>query len=413
MNNNTVYWIWFVNSLGYNNPKYKKVFEMYNSIEDFYKGGEKEWKSCRIFTYKEINSLNKSKLSDARNIISKSIALGYSILTFEDEEYPECLYNIYSPPAVLYVSGELPDIDNRLSIAIVGARRPREYGIRHSYNIAYNLSKAGVTVVSGGALGVDCASHRGALNAQGVTVCVLGCGINADYLRDNAQMRRNITYKGAVISEYPPDTPPKSFHFPERNRIISALSDGVVIIEAGEKSGSLITANFALEQGKELFALMAAADSKFDLGSNKLIKEGCAIPITDYKDIIRAFDNVYVTNSIDEYSATKEEIDVIPIKGKAFEKVKNTKTADINKKSEKVVISHLKEETNKTKEHRTDINLSELEKKVYDFIGNEPVHIDEISIKLNIKVFKLLPVITKLEMSGLIESTQGRCYKLK
>lgn len=409
MNNNTVYWIWFVNALGYNNPKYKKVYEMYNSIEAFYNGGEKEWRLCGIFSNKELNSLKKSNLSDARAVISRCISLGYSIFTFEDEEYPECLYNIYSPPAVLYVSGDLPDIDNRLSIAIVGARRPREYGIRHSYNIAYNLSKAGVTVVSGGALGVDCASHRGALNAQGVTVCVLGCGINADYLRENANMRRDITFKGAVISEYPPDTPPRSFHFPARNRIISALSDGVVIIEAGEKSGSLITANFALEQGKELFALMAAADSKYDLGSNMLIKEGCAIPITDYKDIIKSFENVYVTNSVDEYSATQEEIDVIPIKGKAPDEFKNRKTVDLINKSEK----EIKEKENNKKEHKTDINLSGLENDVYNCIGNEPVHIDEISLKLNIKVFKLLPVITKLEMLNLIESTQGRCYKLK
>lgn len=412
MNSNTVYWIWLVSALGFNNPKQKKVFEMYNDIENFYNSGEKEWRLCGIFTNRELNSLKKAKLSDAKDIISKCISLGYSILTFEDEEYPECLYNIYSPPAVLYISGDFPDIDNRLSIAIVGARRPREYGIRHSFNIAYNLAKSGVTVVSGGALGVDCASHRGVLNAQGVTVCVLGCGINTDYLRENAQMRRDITFKGAVISEYPPDTPPLGYHFPARNRIISALSDGVVIIEAGEGSGSLITANCALEQGKELFALMAAADSKYDIGSNKLIKDGCAVPITNYTDIIKTFDNVYVTKSIDEYSATQDEIDVIPIKGKAPDEINNKKTVDVSNKTKKTVKENT-EKTNSKIEHRTDINLSQLEKDVYYSIGNEPVHIDKISLKLNVKVFKLLPVITKLEMSGLIVSTQGRCYKLK
>lgn len=414
MNEKTVYWIWLTNALGYNNPKLKRIYELYKDIEKFYTGGEREWRFSGLFSDKELGALNKSQLADAKNIISKSINLGYSVLTIDDEIYPKCLYNIYAPPAVLYISGELPDVDNRMTIAIVGARRPKEYGIRHAYNIAYNLAKSGVTVISGGALGVDCASHRGALNAQGVTVCVLGCGINYNYLSENAQMRRNITYKGAVISEYPPDTPPKPYHFPARNRIISALSDGVLIVEAGEKSGSLITANYALEQGKELFALMGAADSKYDLGSNKLIKDGCAAPITEYTDIIKAFDNVYVTReNDDEYTASKEEIDVIPIKGSHPKKIKDKNAVDISsKKINENKNINVKQEAQHPV-HRTDIKLQKTESDVYNIIGEKPVHIDEISLKLNLKVYKLLPVITKLEMLGLIESTQGRCYKLK
>ena len=407
MNKNTVYRIWITNAIGYNNPKHKKLFELYSDIEEFFIKGEKEWRFCGIFTEKEITSLKNSKLEDAKQIISKSIQLGYTLIDFEDDDYPQCLYNIYAPPAIVYVSGELPDIDNRLSIAIVGTRKPKEYGLRHSYNIAYNLAKAGVTIVSGGALGVDCASHRGALNAQGVTICVLGCGINTDYLPDNAQMRANITFKGALISEYPPDTPPLSYHFPARNRIISALSDGVLIVEAGEKSGSLITANLALEQGKELFALMGAADSKYDLGSNKLIKDGCAIPVTEYKDVLNSFDNLYVTKAYDEeYFATAEEIEIIPIKGQKPEKIKDKKTVTVNN-------TDIKTDNNPLPVHREDVRLMKDEYAIYHSISNKPIHIDEISIKTNIRVSKVLPAITKLEMLGLIESTQGRCYRLK
>lgn len=404
MTDNSVYWIWLTNAIGYNNPKHKRIFELYSDIRNFYLGGEKEWRFSGLFSNKELTALRSSKLSAAEAVFTKSVNLGYNIITFESEEYPDCLFNIYAPPAVLYVSGELPDIDNRLSIAVVGSRRPKEYGVRHSYNIAYNLSKAGVTIVSGGALGIDCASHRGAVNAGGVTVCVLGCGINYNYLPENAMMRRNITFKGALVSEYPPDTPPKSYHFPARNRIISALSDGVLIVEAGEKSGSLITANFALEQGKELFALMGAADSKYDIGSNRLIKDGCAAAVTDYTDILKAFENIYATRELkDSYLASKDEIAVIPVKGKPPEKINNVKTVDVTKQ---------KKIAEKPK-HKKDVNLSEAESEVYLAIGENPVHIDEIALKLNIKVFKLLPVITKLEMLGLIENTQGRCYKLK
>lgn len=404
MTDSTVYWIWLTNAIGYNNPKHKRIYELYGDIKTFYSGGEREWRFCGLFSNKEITALQQSKLSDAEAIFTKSVNLGYSIITFQSDEYPRCLFNIYSPPAVIYVSGELPDIDNRLSIAVVGSRRPKEYGIKHSYNIAYNLSKAGVTIVSGGALGVDCASHRGALNAGGVTICVLGCGINYNYLPENAGMRRNITFKGALVSEYPPDTKPMPYYFPARNRIISALSDGVLVVEAGEKSGSLITANLALEQGKELFALMGAADSKYDIGSNKLIKDGCACPVTDYTDILKAFENIYATKEIKEsYEASQEEIAVIPVKGKPPEKINNIKTVDLTENIK----------SDKKPEHRKDISLSKTESDVYYIIGADPVHIDEIALKLNIKVFKLLPIITKLEMLDLIENTQGRCYKLK
>ncbi|MDD5795440.1 MAG: DNA-processing protein DprA, partial [Oscillospiraceae bacterium] len=135
MNEKTVYWIWLTNALGYNNPKLKRIYELYKDIEKFYTGGEREWRFSGLFSDKELDALNKSQLADAKNIISKSINLGYSVLTIDDEIYPKCLYNIYAPPAVLYISGELPDVDNRMTIAIVGARRPKEYGIRHAYNI--------------------------------------------------------------------------------------------------------------------------------------------------------------------------------------------------------------------------------------------------------------------------------------
>ena len=176
---------------------------------------------------------------------------------------------------------------------------------------------SGVTVVSGGALGVDCASHRGSLAADGVTICVRGCGINCNYLHENEQMRRAITKRGAVISEYPPDETPRNYYFPARNRIISALSDGVLVIEAGAKSGSLITANLALEQGKEVFALLGN-NSPQNEGSNGRIKEGSAIPVTDFMDILNAFDNLYATDGeVDFNNISLNDIEAIPVKGKS------------------------------------------------------------------------------------------------
>lgn len=408
---NAKYWIWITLVLGYNNPKVKKIFELYSDISEFYKGGEKEWRFCGIFSQNDLEKFNIKKLNEADNIIKKCNELGYSVLSIDDERYPECLYNIDAPPAVIYINGNFPDIDNRLSIGIVGTRSATKYGVDNSYKIAYALSKYGVTIVSGGALGVDCASHRGSLAADGVTICVRGCGINCDYLHDNAKMRESITKRGAVISEYPPDETPRSYYFPARNRIISALSDGLLIIEAGIKSGSLITANYAIDQGKEVFALLGN-NSPQNEGSNNRIKEGSAIPVTDFMDILNAFDNLYATGEdVDFKNISLEDVEAVPVKGN-FSSGRRKET--VNKRiSISKLNNNVKDNVKAEKIHKKNLNLTNTVQKIYEYIGNEPVHIDKISNDLNIPVFKVLTSITTLEMKGLIKALQGRRYILK
>jgi DNA processing protein len=396
--NNLRYWIWFTQSIGYCTTKAKQLTFLYDSIEEFYLGGENEWRLSGLFSNKEIENMTKTPLSVADEIINKCNHYFYDLVCIDSPEYPECLFEIDDPPAVLYISGALPDIDDRMSIAVIGTRKASMYGIKSSYSFAYNLAKSGVTIISGGALGVDCSSHLGALAADGVTICVLGCGINYDYLRENAKMRSDITYKGAVISEYPPDTEPYSYHFPQRNRIISALSDGVLVIEAGSRSGSLITVNSALEQNpnKKIFALAGPVDSHFD-GSNKLVKNKIATLVTDYKDIIDAFENVYVTTELEVSAQPSDDvIDVIPIKGKAPKDINGLRTNDLSE----------------IPLHKENLNLSDDENKVYYAISYEPIHIDKIAEITNLPVFKILPILTTLELRELIKCVQGRSYKI-
>lgn len=396
---NLRYWLWFTQTVGYCTVKAKQLYIMYDSIEEFYNGGEAEWRLSGLFNNNEIEKLSATPLSVADEIITKCNKYCYQLIPIDSVEYPECLRSIDDPPAVLYVSGMLPDIDDRLSIGIVGTRKASMYGIKAAYNFGYNLAKAGVTVVSGGALGVDCSSHTGALAADGVTVCVLGCGINYDYLRENAKMRSDITFKGAVVSEYPPDTPANSYHFPARNRIISALSDGILVIEAAKRSGSLITVNSALEQDaeKKIFALAGPADPHF-YGTNKLIKDKVACLVTDYKDIIDAFDNVYVTTELDAASQPKDDIiNVIPIKGKAPDNINGLRTNDLTE----------------VPVHKTGLNLTDEQDKVYNAIKAEPVMIEDISDITELPVFKVMSAVTTLELKGLVECVQGRSYKLK
>ncbi|MCQ2513517.1 MAG: DNA-processing protein DprA [Ruminococcus sp.] len=323
ISSNAKIWIWLASALGFANPKIRRLYELYPDISDFYNGGAKEWRLSGIFNQRDLNKLEATQLNSADKILDRCMQLNYSVISIDDESFPACLRNIEAPPAVIYVSGHLPDIDNRLSIGIVGTRRATDYGITNSYKIGYALSKYGVTIVSGGALGVDCASHRGTLATDGVTICVLGCGINYNYLNENAMMRQAITKRGAVISEYPPDSAPRNFHFPARNRIISALSDGVLIIEAGIKSGSLITANYAGEQGKKVFALLGN-NSPQNEGSNERIKEGTAIPITDFLDILNEFDGLYATNGdIDFNFISENDLNEVPTKGKSKKSAKS------------------------------------------------------------------------------------------
>ena len=395
---NIRYWIWFAEAVGFCTPKAKQILELYGDIEQFYNGGETEWRLSGLFSNSEINKLSSVDLSSADEIIAKCGKHCYEILTIDSPYYPECLLSIDDPPAVLYVWGMLPDIDDRLTIGVVGTRKASMYGIREAHNFSYNLAKCGVTVISGGALGVDCSAHLGALAADGVTVCVLGCGINYNYLRENAKMRSDITFKGAVISEYPPDTEPYAFHFPQRNRIISALSDGILVIEAGKKSGALITVNSALEQNpdKKIFAMAGPADPHF-YGTNELVKDKIAKLVTDYKDIIDEFDNIYVSEEISpELIHINEKVNVIPVKGKAPKNINGLKTNDLTE----------------APVHKDKLNLSEDESKVYYAVGIEPVHIDKIAEKTKLPVYKISPILTVLEIKKLIKCVQGRSYIL-
>lgn len=392
------YWIWFSKAIGYCTPKAKQILELYGDIEAFYNGKEPEWRLSGLFSNAEINKLNSTDLSVADEIIEKCNKHCYEILTIDNPYYPECLLGIDDPPAVLYISGMLPDIDDRLTIGVVGTRKASIYGIRAAHNFSYNLAKCGVTIISGGALGIDCSAHMGALAADGVTVCVLGCGINYDYLRENAKMRSDITFKGAVISEYPPDTEPYAFHFPQRNRIISALSNGILVVEAGKKSGALITVNSALEQNpdKKIFAMAGPADPHF-YGTNELVKDKIATLVTDYKDIIDEFDNVFVTEELSpELKHINEKVNVIPVKGKAPKDINGLKTNDLSE----------------APQHKDNIDLTEEEQKVYYSINNEPVHIDTIAEITKLPVFKISSVLTVLEVKKLIKCVQGRSYIL-
>lgn len=209
---------------------------------------------------------------------------GVSVVTFFDNDYPKRLRDIYDPPPVLFIRGELQDADIQ-SLAIVGSRQATGYGLTVARKFARELAQANVTVVSGLARGIDTAAHRGALEGKGRTVAVLGSGIDVPYPRENKKLMEDIAASGACISEFPLQTAPLAMHFPMRNRIIAGISMGVLVVQAKERSGASITADFALEQGKDVFAVPGNIDVLQSRGPHGLIKQGAKLA-EDVADIL-------------------------------------------------------------------------------------------------------------------------------
>jgi len=285
------------------------------------------------------------------------------LITLNDSSYPEGLRHLHDAPLILYIKGNIKETD-RYAVAMVGSRTPTHYGIHVAEKMSYALASYGLTIVSGMARGIDSASHRGALKAKGRTVAVLGSGIDVPYPPENRGLMDAIASSGAVISEFPLGTQPERGNFPRRNRIISALSAGVIVIEATEDSGSLITVAHALEQGKEVFAVPGNVTSKKSKGTNDLIKKGAKL-VEDAEDVI-------------------EELKP-QIKGVL-------KKRDVSEK----FLSLLNEE----------------EKRLYSCLDTEPKHIDIIIRESGVPINRALSILLNLELKGIVNQTEGKRFYL-
>jgi DNA processing protein len=294
-----------------------------------------------------------------------------NIITYQDELYPVKLMNIYDRPPFLYVRGNLNKDDT--NIAIVGSRLASTYGKYTTERISRELALKGLTIVSGMARGIDSVAHRGALTAHGRTIAVLGSGLDVIYPPENKKLYADIIQNGAVISEFPLGTPPRSANFPTRNRIISGMSYGVVIVEAGEKSGSLITARLALEQGREVFAVPGSIDAAGSRGTNKLIKQGAKlIENTDdiLEEILPQFERTIV---LKPHSIANSEA--------------------IAAKSSEI--------------------FSAVDQKIIDFISGSRVHIDDLISSTGLSSADILSALTTLELKGMVRQYPGKFFSLK
>jgi len=289
-----------------------------------------------------------------------------SVVTWADDDYPQSLREISDAPVVLYVKGNLPPIDP-LSISIVGSRRASFYGASISEKFAYRFAELGFTVVSGLARGIDAAAHNGALKAYGTTVAVLGCGLNHVYPLENKDLLEKVAETGAIVSEFPMQVPPLPYNFPRRNRIISGLSLGVIIIEAAMRSGALITADFALEQGREVFAVPGKIDQASSGGVNNLIKQGAKL-ITCVEDVLEEI-KPHISDCLESENRL----------------AKDKACADRN------------------------CELTKEEELVYGHVSDRPVHIDELTNCCDATV-PVMSVLLQLELKRLVKQLPGKLF---
>ena len=271
---------------GVGNAKLKALIDFFGSGETAWLAGKNDLTASRILDAEACNKFVKGREKlDIQRLVSSWESSGIHIITRSCGEYPRQLYNIYDSPQVLFYKGCLPI--HRNLIAIVGARKASPYGKNVAKMFAADLTNSGCIIVSGGARGIDSAAHEGALTA-GNTLAVLGNGVNIAYPPENARLLARIASQGAIISEYPPDSPPVPGHFPARNRIINGLSLGVVIIEAAERSGALITADYALEEGRDVFAVPGSIFSETSKGCHRLLKQGAKL-VENASDILEEY----------------------------------------------------------------------------------------------------------------------------
>lgn len=397
--NGAVSWIRLQSALGAG-AALSEIIEYFGSAKALFDAGETEWRMSPVLVPRQIEKLCESTEAQANEVLATCKMNGWQVVPYDDPHYPERLRSIFNPPAVLYVDGELPDIDNSIVIGIVGTRRASDYAVKAADVMSRGIAERGAIVASGGALGVDTAAHNGAMLAGGKTIAVLGCGLGTKYLMENKPLRDAVVKNGALITEFQPFTPASKYTFPIRNRIISGISLGVLVVEASVKSGSLITANYALEQGRDVFALPCSILDPAFAGTNKLIDDG-AIVATKPLDLLYPY--------AEEYGVKIDEVKSV---GKIMRET-GDKSANVYGKARDISFDNLQAGRKKRDaRQKAAAELSGKTKAVFNALGEEYQSADEISRAAGLSIGEALTALTALEIAGLAASAGGKRYRL-
>lgn len=381
MERTEVYWLW-LSLKKINNRKTIKLLEHFGTIEAVFAAGKEELTAINIFTPKEVALLLDKDLSAAEAELEMCDMCGIRLLTFSDPSYPSCLRALSDAPLLFYTMGDWSLLAAEPKLTVVGPRESDNYGNETAFHYSKELASAGVVIVSGMAKGVDGHAHAGALRGRGKTIAILGCGIDMDYPRENLELKKEIAEKGLILSEFPLGTEAYGRNFPFRNRVLSALSGSVLVAQAGKRSGALITAHCAIDQGKEVFAIPGNVDSLLSEGVNRMIRDGEATMALSPMDILSQLHpqkKPVFTPVVPEAAMKKAEEKTAPLSGETKEKKRGG-----------------------TPEEQTVLDALQVE-----------MDIDRLGRALGIPIGELSSRLTLMEMSGLVEKLPGKRYRKK
>ena len=451
---NSLKWIWLAQKCGQGSAEVLTLVEKLGSIDEIYRADFDRYTEVGISERLAADLCDKS-LAQYQPIVTYCTGADVGILCYDDPAYPVSLRALKNPPAVLYYVGKLPDFNKRLCIAIVGTRKMSEYGMKAAYKISYEVASSGAIVVSGLALGIDGIASCAAIAAKGTTVAVLGCGIDIVYPKEHKKLKRIVSENGVVLTEYPPATEPRGAHFPVRNRIISGLCQGTVVVDADMSSGAMITAKNAILQGRDVYAVPGNIDAENASGTNSLIRDGAQAVLCG-KDVVQnyafmfrstldtmnlffsekksEFDPAFVQSMevavrvMNPFAKTKFEDDGTHIGLKTVPKADKKapvpkKTAAETEKKENLSKPAPDEKTQsafkpeESEKHEGGDNsakvlekLSEKQRKIFDEMPlDRAVTVDYLT-KTGFALGEVISALTVLEIKGLVSSLPGALY---
>lgn len=405
---NARYWIWLQDVMGIG-ARVDCLLDTFTSAKAIYEAGSDELKASGILDKRRFERSFDKSLDKADRIVADCEKRGYRIITPDSPNYPERLKLIADYPLTLYVCGDEGTLSNdKIHIGVIGSRKPSQYGIDVAETISSSLAKKGAVVVSGGALGIDSTAHNAAMNSGGKTALIMGCGFDYPYLMENEPMRQRVTKNGILISEYPPMTPPMNGSFVKRNRITAGLCNGVLVVEAGKKSGSLSTANAVIRYNRDLFVITGDARGDNFLGANELAKKGARI-VFSADDIMSLYDYEIRNRDSFNFSLLGQDIfngiNVFPY---------GRKEENSDKKSRKK--TKQTQNIKSKNEEKNEIDTSAFSPdalKIYNVLGDSGVLLDDIARQTQMQIRNVLIALTELEMAGAIECGAGNEYRIK
>ena len=380
-------WLWLTELPGLTNQTRLALLRHFPTPEDVYYADPAEVLLTEGITREQAELLEDKDCAAAEKVLADCGELGLHIVTISDAAYPNRLRNIFDPPCLLYVRGRLPAFDDEAAVAVVGTRDCTPYGVSCAEKLGFGLAAGGALVVSGLARGIDSAALRGALRGGGTVTAVLGNGLDVVYPRENRYLYEDIAASGALLSEYPPGTPPEGRHFPVRNRIMSGLSLATLVVEAPERSGALITAGTALEQGRDVFAVPGPIDAPASVGCNRLIRDGAGL-VTDAWDILAAYAPRFPEKLHRE--GAREEPAVLGYQAR-------------QRTEPKEVPPSLSLSNN-------DLSLTDDQIRLLRTLTEEPMLVDDLIEETEIPTRRVLSALTVLEIEHLVTQHPGKRY---